>query len=851
MKPFHTITLPHKDILEGRLTMDVYAADLWEVKNKRGPDEYKDKDIFFKKTFITQGLNNLLNIVENRLKGKGGDPVIQIQTPFGGGKTHSLISMYHKSIEWNVKSVVIVGTALSSETTLWGLLEQQLTGKIDKLKGNVSPGKEAIRSVLSDNQPVLILMDELLEYATKAAGVKVGDSNLASQTIAFMQELTETTSNLLNVCMVVTLPSSLIEYYDENAERLYQQLQKVSGRVEKIYTPVEESEITKIIRRRLFSDVNEIEIKSIVDNFVNFAEKENILPSGMNLTEYREKFIASYPFMPEVVDVLYQRWGSFTTFQRTRGVLRLLSLLIYSVKDSQKSYISIADFDLSNQEIRQELLKHIGQEFNGVIASDITDNLSGAKKINNLLGDSYKWLNLGTRTATSIFLYSFSGGNVKGITLNEIKISSTTMENPPTVISEAIEHMKLKLFYLQSSNDKYFFSNQPNLNRILLNQMDNIKEYELIDLEKSLLKNYLKGNKFKIFLWEDISLNIPDNEDIKLIIMKSSNKEIIKEIIKTRGQSPRVFRNILIFLYPQDSGRVGFIDSMKHKIAYEYIEKDGSINLTGEQRIEIKKELKKVENMLHETMRRFYRMVAVPTKDDIKEIDLGIPTYGDTVSIDNEIYDKLRLDGEILEKIAPLVLKNKYLINKDFVSTDQIYQSSLKTSGELRFFSKSVLEHSIKEGVNTGLFGVGEIENNQPRCFYYKTSLCTVSLSGDEIIINENLCKENNKKDENISENNNHSIPIITNDTYNTINKSIPEIIDPLVNEKEIRNDLNINFELPKGKVSHLMGILNYLQSKFNNLNIILDVKNGSISKQEFDDKIVEAFRQMGIEVND
>ena len=152
MKPFHTIAVPHEDILEGRLTMDVFAADLWEVSQNRGPDEYRDSELFFRKTYLTEGLKNLMGIVERRLKGKGGDPIIQIQTPFGGGKTHSLIALYHKTEKWGAKRVVISGTALSKDDTLWGILEKQLTGKIDVFEGNVAPGKETLRKMLVDNQ---------------------------------------------------------------------------------------------------------------------------------------------------------------------------------------------------------------------------------------------------------------------------------------------------------------------------------------------------------------------------------------------------------------------------------------------------------------------------------------------------------------------------------------------------------------------------------------------------------------------------------------------------------------------------------------------------------------------------
>ena len=358
MKPFHTIATPHDDILQGRLTMDVFAADLWDVSKNQGVEEYKDAEIFFKKTYLTQGLKNLLGVVEKRLRGKGGDPIIQIQTPFGGGKTHALIALYHKVREWKTKTAVIVGTHLSGSETLWEEIEKQLTGTLEICKGRVAPGSENIKKLLIANQPVLILMDEILEYATKAAGVKVGYSTIASQTMAFMQELTEAVSTLDNVSLVITLPASVLEHYDENAEKLFQQLQHITGRTEKIYTPVEENEISKIIRRRLFSDINFKDAKQVVLEFIQYAEKENILPNDVKASSYRERSMDSYPFMPDVIDVLYHNWGSFPSFQRTRGVLRLLSLVVHSLKDSDKSYISLADFDLYKEDIRQELIKH-------------------------------------------------------------------------------------------------------------------------------------------------------------------------------------------------------------------------------------------------------------------------------------------------------------------------------------------------------------------------------------------------------------------------------------------------------------------------------------------------------------
>lgn len=843
MKPFHTIAVPHKDILEGRLTMDVFAADLWEVYQNRGTEEYRDAETFFKKTYVTQGLQNLLDVVERRVTGKGGDPVIQIQTPFGGGKTHAMIAMYHKTAEWNVKKVVVVGTSLSPQETLWGVIEKQLTGKITEFSGKVAPGKEFLRKLLSDNQPIIILMDEVLEYVTKAAGVKVEASNLAAQTIAFMQELTEAVSALEKVCLVVTLPSSIIEHYDEGAEKLYQQLQKVSGRVEKIYTPVEENEITRIIRKRLFGDLNEHAAKKMVSTFVGYTEKEGVLPAGSLSTEYRDRFVSSYPFMPEVVDVLYHRWGSFPTFQRTRGVLRLLSLVIHALKETHKPYISLADFDLANQELRQELLKHIGPEYNGIISADITHEESGAKKIDLSLGRAYRGLNIGTRSVTTIFLYSFSGGTEHGATMGEIKRSATTMENPASVVAEAVEQLKTKLFYLQNISEKYFFSNQPNLNRILIKHMENVKDNELIELERDLIRHSIKGGRFKVTIWEENSGNIVDSEELKLVILKRENNQIMNDILKNKGQTPRVYRNTIFFLYPIESERPVFTNMLKRKIAYEYIEHDKTVNLSDDQKKEVKKELKKADEGLKDAMRRLYRIVIIPGKEGLFDMDMGIPTYGEDKSIDVEVYEKLRSNGQILEKIAPLVLREKYLSNKEYVFTEQLYQSLFRTPGETRI-DKKVLELGINEGVRMGLFGLGEMENDKPICRYFK-ELPTLAFSGNEVMINEALCREQWKKEE-LSEQyiTPQEIPEMPGTVFETTKKETDS-------KAKTKNKVQLKFQVPKGKISNIMGVMNLLQNKFETLQIELIACDGNMSEQDYEDKIKEAFRQMGIELDE
>ncbi len=850
MTAFHTIAVPHDDILKGRLTMDIFAADLWDVYKNRGNDIYINPDAFFQKTFLTDGLKNILNVVKSRLEGEGGDPVIQLQTPFGGGKTHALIAMFHKAKEWGAKRVVCVGTAMSADDTLWGALEEQLTGKRKQFKGLTSPGRtEEFRNLLSGQGPVLILLDELLEYVTKAAGVQVVDSNLASQTIAFMQELTELVGTLEKVMLVVTLPSSLLEHFDVKAEQLYQQLIRVAGRVEKIYTPVQEHEITSVIRCRLFSEVDVKAAKKEIIEFMDYASRESLLPAGVEPSEYRQRFESSFPFLPDVVDILYQRWGSFPTFQRTRGVLRLLALVIANLKNHNIPYISLADFDLSNQEIRMELIKHIGVEFNGVIAADITGADAGSKKVNASLGKAHQGLHLGERITTTIFMYSFSGGVECGATLTEIKRNSTTLANVSAVVGEAVELLKGTLYYIQNQTGKYFFSNQANINRLLLNRMENIPSQEIIDYEETLLKSRIKGEKLKVYVWRDQSSDIPDSPDLKIIVLSDLNESLMNTLLTEKGSTPRVHRNTMLFLVSQSSERLEFSKLIGKFLAYQRLSGDSTLKLTTEQQKEIKDNLKHLDGDLIEGIRRLYRQLYLPARSGWKEVDLGLPTVGDNKTIDQDVYDRLRGEGEILERIAPLVINEKYLKKHDFVSTSQLYQASINTPGEVRVIGQKAWEDSISEGVQKGLFGLGELKDDQLICLYFK-EWSSPSFSDIEILIKSNICESQRvkaeggityKPDQVSGGQHAGESPVEPIDIQHP-----GDLVDIPVSKYQ---QLNFSFEIPKGKVANLMGVLNFLQSRYNRMKISLIVQEGKLSDQEYEDKVKEAFRQMGIDI--
>ena len=222
----------------------------------------------------------------------------------------------------------------------WQLGGDRLYAKLAKAdEQKIAPGTDLLGEVLAEAGPCLILLDEVLAYLLKAGGVKTGDSTLRGNTLIFLQELSIAVANCPTACMIATLTSQLAEYMDEGGERAYESLEKVLGRVEKVRQTVVGAEIYEVIRRRLFESLGDpADHRAAAEAYWQvYRQLGEDVPSGCREPSYREEMIRSYPFHPELITVLYERWGTIAEFQRTRGVLRLLADVIsnlYQGKDN-------------------------------------------------------------------------------------------------------------------------------------------------------------------------------------------------------------------------------------------------------------------------------------------------------------------------------------------------------------------------------------------------------------------------------------------------------------------------------------------------------------------------------------
>jgi predicted AAA+ superfamily ATPase len=413
LKPWREIAVPHRDVLEGTFQQAEFAADLMAVHQGQADATYQDPTAFFQRTYITEGMRLLLTSVAQRLNGKGGDPVMQLQTAFGGGKTHTLLAVYHlakggyqtKDLE-GVSSLldqaslegipvariaVLDGNYLApgqvrehgglKVRTLWGELAWQL-GKdegfamVKEADANgTSPGKEMLRPLLAKFAPCVVLMDELVAYVRQFEEGKALCGGTYDSNMSFLQALTESVKLVPNAILLASLPESEVEAGSQKGVAALKALEKTFGRVQAIWKPVATEEAFEIVRRRLFEPTRDQATRDAVCRaFADTYKQEGAkLPSNTQEARFYDRLVQAYPVHPEIFDRLYEDWSSIEGFQRTRGVLKLMAKVIHRLwKDQNQDLLILpGSLPLYDGAVRNELVYYLQTGWDPVLERDI------------------------------------------------------------------------------------------------------------------------------------------------------------------------------------------------------------------------------------------------------------------------------------------------------------------------------------------------------------------------------------------------------------------------------------------------------------------------------------------------
>ncbi|MEW6420408.1 MAG: Swt1 family HEPN domain-containing protein [Deinococcota bacterium] len=612
LKPWREVVTPHPDVASGRYQQAEFAADLWQVHLGQGSDEYQNPAEFFRRTFLTESLKRLLVGAVQRLSGTGGDPVVQLQTNFGGGKTHSMLALYHLfggaaaadlagveavMAESGVKElprarrVVLVGNKISPGNplrkpdgtlvrTLWGELAWQLGGReaYERIRADderaTNPG-DALRELFVEYGPCLILIDEWVAYARQLHDAADLPGGSFETQFSFAQALTES-AKLAGTCLlVISLPASDTQADDVEVGGLrgreaLDRLRNVVGRVESSWRPASAEEGFEIVRRRLFEPLagpdaykqRDVTARAFAELYRTQAAE---FPPECKTTDYERRIQAAYPIHPEVFDRLYEDWSTLVKFQRTRGVLRLMAAVIHSLweKGDKSPLILPSTIPVDDPRVQFELTRYLPDNWTPIIEKDVDGPSSLPLKIDGEVPNLGK-LSATRRVARTVYLGSAptAGAAHRGLEDRRVKLGCVMPGESPAVFGDALRRLAGQATYLYQDGARYWYATQPTVTKLAEDRAEQLKrdpDQVAAELEQRIRDAVRQMGEFaRVHPLPRSSADVPDDLEARLVVLppehpysKEADNAAVsaaRAILESRGNAPRIYQNTLIFL---------------------------------------------------------------------------------------------------------------------------------------------------------------------------------------------------------------------------------------------------------------------------------------------------------------
>ncbi len=932
LKPWTQVVTPHDDILKGNLDSSTYAASLGSVV--RGEDTcprvYRDAREFFKATYMTKELRSLLEGVLRGLNGEKGDRVLQLRTPFGGGKTHSLVSLYHLANNreklqdfpelanlpnpGKVDTVAFIGLDVGASTgveidgkrilTPWGYMAWKIGGaEVYALletedQQRIAPGNDVLRKVFGNN-PVLLLLDEFLVYVENAKGLAVGDSTFGRQVLTFIQKLTEVVRDLPKTVLVYSLQASVKESFgDEGTLNI---LDKLVSRIDAKKEPVAGDEVMKIIQRRLFSEIGDTTIIEEVANqqaelYRKFYESYEDTSRGKQQVQQQADLLAeriklSYPFHPDLLDLMYYRWGSLPSYQRTRGALQFLARVVYALRKTQDTSLLItpANIPFQDEGVRGAFFSQVGERerFVSVIDADIVGRKAKVKAVDHRIATDSPALSLikvGTRVASAILMYSFGakGGQDRGVLEQEVTSACLAANLNRNIITATLSDLREELLYLHYVGKRYRFETKPNLNKLIADEESKIAVDEVLDEIRANLTKSLSNARGKVVLWAKDSSSISDRiSEFSVVYLSPEWAEKSREAVKDealswleyRGNDKRDYKNALAFVIPSKSQIDKARKGARTVLAVtSLIEQKAKYKFATEDVEELKVKVKDAKQQIEAALRRLYEYILLPLPDNdgTNPIRLELVDLQSQLNTSQNLQDRLLealLNYYLFESIKPTkLLKYSGLENPDtqYIKGEELVSYFFRFPTLPKMLDTKGIKTAILEAIEQGLLGYTPsltidtdnnltVENSSLISFECKISLEELDLDGYLLspslvhqlqppVLQDNTPETTQPEPEYVYPSSNKSevkTTVVSEDKKNVAYKTdessslVRTVAVDVVEGKKLARSYKLNSTVNKKQIFQLFEVLQALSDKADTMTIQIEVR--AQTTKEFD----------------
>ena len=770
--------VPRDEVLGGNLSEDVFAAKLKQVVDGNAPLVYQDPNTFFANTFPTNGLKTLISEVFGRLTGADtGSPVIRLETSFGGGKTHDEIAIWHiakngrqiSGLDRFVSDITIipdrliqvaaiacqdldpVNGVLHEESgirvhTLWGEIAYQIGGVegYSLLRGSdeqkVSPGTVVIEK-LTKKEPTVIILDEIAQYLRRAKAIAVGNSDLAEQVVAFLFALMDSTASHNNIVFVYTL-ASISDTFGTQTNELKEALQ-TSARQERVLSPSTDIEIYNIVKQRIFKSIDDKAADIAAKDYLSVYKSSRLnLPDGCKDANHAQVLKSSYPFSPELFDLLTKKIASIPNFQRTRGALRLLAMVVRHLWQDMSVWIPM----IHPHHIPIGLDEGVTSEFTSrlerplmrsPIQADIfnTDGKLAHAQIHDQEWEAAGKSPFATWVARTIFLHSINQGTSAGIRRAELNLALLMPTVEISYIEPVLDRLTTVAWYLDIDPITTIarFKEEPSINKIIAEEKEQIGNLTAKDHLRSRRDSIFANKVFTLVASPESSGDVDDKpDDIALCVIDFDQgtvnastdvaPNLVEQIFNNTGESGkfRTFRNRLLFLVANKQELERAIAITKEHLAIQNILKSPNRqeDLSENQRKQLKERGGAKDLEVRVALTNTYRHLFYPTNDPVKapkglrHFTLPAEATGDVKGNKNQqdvilkaLKDCQKIRLEDASAFAPAyILEKVWLAGLDHWTTRALKEEFAKNLGLQMLLDADIskLRETIRKGIQEG-----------------------------------------------------------------------------------------------------------------------------------------------------